>query len=114
MYPPEAIGDPDTWERVRPFVAHRYGRRSGPELAAQWQGCLTFESASRLPSCQVPLHVISFSLDAQGAWRAGRAVAELAPLGQFHLLEGLGHCSAFGHRPDVVNDCIDGIIASLE
>jgi len=39
-----------------------------------------------------------------------REVAELAPHGRFHLLEGLGHGSAFGHRPDVVNACLREII----
>jgi hypothetical protein len=58
--------------------------------------------------------VISFSLDAQGSWRNGQRVADLAPDGHFYLLEGLGHCSAFGHRPDEVNSCIDRIIGSLE
>jgi len=39
-----------------------------------------------------------------------REVADRAPHGRFHLLEGLGHGSAFGHRPDVVNACLRGIV----
>jgi hypothetical protein len=40
-------------------------------------------------------------------------VAELAADGHFHLLEGLGHGSAFGHRPDAVNACVHGILDAV-
>ncbi len=36
----------------------------------------------------------------------GRAVAEEAANGHFHLLEGLGHASLLGHKPEPVNDLI--------
>jgi hypothetical protein len=39
-----------------------------------------------------------------------REVADLAADGHFHLLAGLGHGSAFGHRPDEVNACIRAIL----
>jgi len=113
MFPSEVIGDPELWAQVRPIVAAAYGQRVGADLAAQWEGCLTFNSVGRLPSCEVPLHVIGFSDDMQCPPRLGRRVAELAPQGEFHLLEGLGHCSAFGHRPEVVNACIAGILEKL-
>jgi pimeloyl-ACP methyl ester carboxylesterase len=111
MYPSEVLGDPELWAKVRPVVANAYGRRDGVGLAAQWEGCSDFSSEDRLPGCTVPLHVIGFSQDVQAPPGLGRRVAELAPQGQFHLLEGLGHCSAFGHKPEVVNECIDEILA---
>ena len=110
MFPSEVLGDPELWARVRPMVAGAYGKRSGGDLAAQWEGCITFDSSERLPGCEVPLHVIAFSQDMQCPSRLGRRVAELAPRGEFHLLDGLGHCSAFGHRPEMVNECIAGIV----
>ncbi len=113
MFPSEVLGDPELWAKCRPVVAGAYGQRTGPDLAAQWEGCITFDSVDRLPHCQVPLHVIGFSQDMQAPPRLGRQVAELAPQGEFHLLEGLGHCSAFGHRPDEVNACIDDILAGF-
>ena len=113
MYPSEVIGDPELWAKVRPVVAGAYGRRTGADLAAQWEGCVDFDSVSRLPGCQVPLHVIGFSQDVQAPPALGRRVAELAPKGEFHLLEGLGHCSLFGHRPEVVNQCIAEILDRL-
>ena len=54
--------------------------------------------------------MIAFSQDVQTPPARGKIVAETAANGHFHLLEGLGHCSAFGHRPEVVNACIREIV----
>ncbi len=56
----------------------------------------------RLPGCTRPLHVIGFGQDMQTPPARGRLVAEAAADGHFHLLEGLGHCSLFRHKPEVV------------
>jgi hypothetical protein len=37
-------------------------------------------------------------------------VADAAADGHFHLLEGLGHLSLVGHRPDAVNAKIRAIV----
>ena len=109
-YPSEVLGDDALWQRCKPFIAHSYGARDPKMLAAQWQACLDYNSLDRLPDCEVPIHVIAFSQDLQTPPSRGRVVAEAARHGHFHLLEGLGHCSLFGHRPDVVNACIREII----
>jgi pimeloyl-ACP methyl ester carboxylesterase len=114
-YPAEVLGDDAQWERIRPLVAQDFAARDGRMLAAQWQACLDYDSSSLLPGCRVPVHAIGFSHDVQTPPARVREVAELAPHGRFHLLEGLGHGSAFGHRPDVVNGCLRAIIeAELE
>lgn len=110
MYPPEVLGDDALWAKVRPFVAASYGERDGAMLAAQWQACIDFDSLDRLPGCRVPLHVIGFSHDVQAPPAHGRRVAEAAADGHFHLIEGLGHLSLAGHRPDLVNATIRSII----
>ena len=110
MYPAEVLGDDALWERLRPLLARDFGERDGKALAAQWQACLEYDSFDRLPSCRVPLHVVAFSEDVQTPPARGRQIAERAPRGQFHLLEGLGHGSAFGHRPERVNACLRQII----
>ena len=56
------------------------------------------------------MHVIAFSQDLQTPPSRGRVVAGLAGNGHFHILEGLGHMSMFGHRPDTVSHCIRDII----
>jgi pimeloyl-ACP methyl ester carboxylesterase len=111
MYPAEVLGDDALWAKVRPVVAAAYEERDGAMLAAQWQACLDYDSLDRLPDCRVPLHVVAFSQDLQCPPARGRLVAAAAPKGRFHLLEGLGHVSLIGHRPDAVNECIRGIIA---
>ena len=110
-YPAEVLGDDELWAKVRPLVERDYGERDPAGLAAQWDACVEFDSLDRLPSCRVPLHVIAFSEDVQSPPPRGKVVADTAPDGHFHLLEGLGHCSAFGHRPDLVNACIREIVA---
>lgn len=103
MYPAEVLGDDELWARVRPVVEAAYKDRDGRMLAAQWQACVEYSAMDRLPACQVPLHVVGFGQDMQTPPARGRKVAEAAGNGSFHLLEGLGHCSMFGHRPEVVN-----------
>ena len=83
-------------------------------LAAQWQACVEYDALDRLPHCEIPIHVVAFSQDLQTPPSRGRVVAEAAKHGHFHLLEGLGHFSLFGHKPDVVNACLREIIDSYD
>jgi pimeloyl-ACP methyl ester carboxylesterase len=110
MYPAEVLGDDALWAKVRPVVARDYASRDGVALAEQWQACVDYDSLPRLPSCKVPLHVVAFSHDVQTPPSRGKIIAESVPNGHFHLLEGLGHGSAFGHRPEAVNACIRDIV----
>lgn len=110
MYPAAVLGDDELWARLRPIVARDYGHRNPRELADQWQACLDYDSLERLPRCRVPLHVIAFSEDVQTPPQRGKLLADAAPDGHFHLLEGLGHCSAYGHKPDEVNQCLLDIL----
>jgi pimeloyl-ACP methyl ester carboxylesterase len=113
MYPSEVLGDETLWNKVRPFVERSYGEREGEFLAAQWQACIDFDVVDQLPGCRVPIHVIAFSQDMQAPPSHGKLVADLAPEGHFHLLEGLGHLSMAGHRPEQVNDRIRAIVNSF-
>jgi pimeloyl-ACP methyl ester carboxylesterase len=109
-YPASALEDDQLWEQIKPFVSADFGTRDGAMLAAQWQACLEFDSSELLPRIPVPVHAVAFSEDVQTPPRRVREVAELAADGHFHLLEGCGHGSAFGHRPAQVNACIREII----
>jgi pimeloyl-ACP methyl ester carboxylesterase len=109
-YPAEVLGDDELWARVKPFMEGSFAEREGAMLAAQWQACLDFDSSDLLPAIQVPIHAVAFSQDVQTPPRRVREVADLAADGTFHLLEGLGHGSAFGHRPDAVNACVREIL----
>jgi pimeloyl-ACP methyl ester carboxylesterase len=113
-YPAEMLGDDALWPEIREFLARDFAERDGEMLAEQWQACLDYDSSPRLPACEVPIHVIGFSQDVQTPPARAREVAELAKNGTFHLLEGLGHGSAFGHRPEEVNRCIAAILAQYD
>ena len=110
-YPAEVLGDERSDPRPQ-LVAADFEARDGRMLAAQWQACLDYDSTDLLPRCEVPVHAIAFAQDVQTPPARVREVAELAPRGHFHVLEGLGHGSAFGHRPDVVNGRLLEIIAA--
>ena len=112
--PAEVLGNDVLWAEIREFLARDFAERNGEMLAAQWQACLDYDSSTRLPACDVPVHVIAFSQDVQTPPARAREVAELARTATFHLLEGLGHGSAFGHRPEVVNGCIAEILSQYE
>lgn len=114
MYPSEVLGDDELWEKVKPVVAAAYEDRDGDMLAAQWQACVDYSGMDKLPECPVPIHVIGFSQDMQTPPARGRQVAEAAKFGHFHLLEGLGHVSLIGHKPEVVNAKIREIICGLD
>lgn len=109
-YPSEVLGDAELWNKLRPYIAGEYETRDGALLAAQWQACQDFDSLDRLPGCTVPLHVFAFSQDMQTPPAHGKLVAETAGNGHFHLFEGLGHGSVFGHKPDVVNAAIRDVL----
>jgi pimeloyl-ACP methyl ester carboxylesterase len=109
-YPADALGDDETWERIKPFLAADFADRDGAMLAAQWQACLDYDSGELLPRIAAPIHAVAFSEDVQTPPQRVREVAALAADGHFHLLQGLGHGSAFGHRPEVVNACLRQII----
>lgn len=109
-YPADALGDDATWERIKPFVSADFADRNGEMLAAQWQACLDYDSGDLLPRIATPIHAIAFSEDVQTPPQRVREVAGLAANGHYHQLDGLGHGSAFGHRPDDVNACVRQII----
>ena len=71
---------------------------------------MLFDQRDRLPECRVPLHVIAFDQDVQAVPQDGEEVAALAPNAEYHLFEGMGHCSIYGHTHDILNPFIKGIV----
>ena len=100
-------GDPD----CKPIVENAYRERDSEMLSAQWQACLEYSALEELPNCKRPIHVIAFDQDMQTPPARGKIVSDAAADGHFHLLNGLGHCSLFRHKPKVVADKIREIIS---
>lgn len=107
-YPAAALGDDALWDALRERSRQDEAPRDAAMMVAQWQACQDFDSLDRLPSCRVPLHVIAFAQDVQTPPARGKQVADAAPYGRFHLLEGLGH--AFMYRSDIVNPYLRAIL----
>ena len=111
LYPARALGDPELWETIKAFLG------GGEELVEnerslipQWQACIDFDVVDRLPDCTVPLHVVAFGEDVQAPPQYGKEVADLTPTAEYHLFDGMGHCSIFGHTHDTLNPFIKGLI----
>ena len=114
LYPSSVLGDPELYPRLRDeLLAWLDAGDNERSLIGQWDACCTFDHVDGLGSCPVPIHVIGFGEDVQAPAVYGRRVAEAALHGVYHQLEGLGHCSLYGHAQDRVNAEIRSIIDGL-
>ena len=112
-YPAEVLGDDELWKTVKPLGGGGFRgprRRHAGRAVAGVPGLRLHRPA---PQVQAPIHAIAFSQDVQTPPQRVREVADLAANGHFHLLEGLGHGSAFGHRPDTVNQKLLSILDAM-
>ena len=110
-YPARVLGDRELWPKIRErYRAYYETDANEASLVAQWEPCVRFDQTERLPACRVPLHVIAFDQDVQAVPQDGEEVAALCPTAEYHLFEGMGHCSIYGHTHDVLNPFIRGII----
>ncbi len=101
-FPAKALHDPVIWGQVKASYTERFRNRDPRDTIDQWEACLDFDCREELKTCPVPMHVVAFSEDVQTAPVMCKVVSDLAPLGVFHELPGLGHVSMTRHRPDVV------------
>ena len=113
-YPAAALGEHETWDRIRSAYEVRFGDRDPEQLIAQWQACLDFDCRSELATCPVPIHAVAFSEDVQTPPQMVKEVADLAPNGVYHEIPGLGHVSFARHRPDVVAKLLHQVLESHE
>lgn len=111
LYPARVLGDDELWPRIRDdLLVWMESGENEDSLIPQWHPCLNFDQTERLPQCSVPLHVVAFSEDIESPPEDGRLVADLAPNAEFHLFEGMGHGSIYGHAQDILNPFIKGIV----
>ena len=111
LYPARVLGDPVLWPRIRDELTGWIQTGSNEEsLIPQWDACQTFDVTERLPGCTVPLHVFSFTEDVQAPPQLGREIVELCPTATYHVFEGMGHCSIYGHEHDRLNAEIEAIV----
>jgi hypothetical protein len=83
------------------------GRRPEP----QWDASLRFDQREALRGVRIPAHVIAE--DVQAPPQDGEELARLTSGAKFHLLEGMGHGSWYGHAHDRVNTVIEAIVREV-
>jgi pimeloyl-ACP methyl ester carboxylesterase len=104
MYPARVLGDRELWPKLRRDLEAYYATEANEgSVIAQWEPCATYDQTDRLPACTVPMHVVAFDQDVQAPPQDGKEVADLTPGAEFHLFEGMGHCSIYGHTQDILN-----------
>jgi len=111
LYPARALGDPGLWARIRDdLLAWMDAGDNEESLIPQWDACLKFDQVDRLPTCEVPIHVIAFTEDIQAPPQDAKLVADLAPNAEYHLFEEMGHGSIYGHTHELLNPFIEQLI----
>jgi pimeloyl-ACP methyl ester carboxylesterase len=111
LYPARVLGDRVLWPRLRDqLLAWMDTGENEASLIPQWDASLRFDQRAELPGCRVPMHVIAFSEDVQAPPQDGEELAELAGNAEFHLFEGMGHGSIYGHTHEELNAFIEGLI----
>jgi pimeloyl-ACP methyl ester carboxylesterase len=110
-YPARVLGDRELWPKLRAELLSYYETETNEEsLIAQWEPCVRFDQTGWLPGCRVPMHVIAFEEDVQAVPQDGKEVADLVPGAEFHLFEGMGHCSIYGDSEDILNPFIRELV----
>jgi pimeloyl-ACP methyl ester carboxylesterase len=111
LYPARALGDRDLWPRLKALLLEWIESGDNEEsLVPQWDTSLRFDQRAQLGQVRVPLHVIAFAEDVQAPPQDGEELASLVPTATFHLLDGMGHGSWYGHAHDRLNPYIEAIL----
>jgi pimeloyl-ACP methyl ester carboxylesterase len=111
LYPARVLGDRTLWPRLRRELAEWIGSGDNEaSLIPQWEASLRFDQRHALKTVRVPFHVIAFAEDVQAPPQDGEELASLIPGAVFHLLEGMGHGSWYGHAHESINSLIEVLI----
>lgn len=110
LYPARALGDRELWPKLRSLMLEWMDSGENEQsLVPQWDASLRFDQRDALRHVEVPVHVIAFAEDVQAPPQDGEEVARLVPGAEFHLLDGMGHGSWYGHAHDRINAYIEAI-----
>lgn len=111
LYPARVLGDRERWPVIREQLrAWMDSGENEASLIPQWEASLRFDQREGLAACTVPIHVMAFTEDVQAPPQDGQELAEMTPGAEFHLFEGMGHGSWFGHTHETLNPFIAELI----
>ncbi len=111
LYPARALGDRVLWPKLKALLLEWIDSgENETSLVPQWDASLRYDQRAQLRTVRVPMHVIAFAEDVEAPPQDGEEVARLVPGAEFHLLEGMGHGSWYGHTHEVINPFIETLI----
>ena len=111
LYPARALGDPRLWSAIKQDLTEWMDSGDNEEsLQPHWDMSLRFDQTKELPGCRVPIHVVAGQEDVQAPPQDARVVADLAQDAEYHPIEGMGHCSIYGHMHDALNPFIESLL----
>jgi pimeloyl-ACP methyl ester carboxylesterase len=114
LYPARALGDRDLWPKLKALLLEWMDSGENEEsLVPQWDASLRFDQRAALRSVKASVHVIAFAEDVQAPPQDGEELARLIPGAKFHLLDGMGHGSWYGHAHGEINAVIEGIVREV-
>lgn len=111
LYPARALGDRQLWPKLKELLLEWMDSgENEASLVPQWDASLRYDQRDRLPSIRVPVHVVAFSEDIQAPPQDGEELARMIPSAEFHMLEGMGHGSWYGHAHNEINAYLEAIL----
>ncbi|WP_119299943.1 alpha/beta fold hydrolase [Dongia deserti] len=114
LYPARALGDRALWPKLKALMLEWMESGENEEsLVSQWDASLRFDQRAAARGITVPVHVIAFVEDVQAPPQDGEELARLIPGARFHLLEGMGHGSWYGHTHHRINAVIEEIVREV-
>jgi Predicted hydrolases or acyltransferases (alpha/beta hydrolase superfamily) len=112
LYPAQVLGDRELWPKLRANLrAWMDSGENEASLIPQWEASLRFDQRDALAHVRVPMHVLAFAEDVQAPPQDGQELARIVPGARFHLFEGMGHGSWYGHAHDVLNPFIADLLS---
>ena len=111
LYPAKVLGDRQLWPKLRDDLMRWMDSGENEDsLIPQWEASLKFDQRELLGGVTVPMHVLAFAEDVQAPPQDGEELASMVPTAEYHLFDGMGHGSWYGHTHETLNPFIKGLL----
>jgi pimeloyl-ACP methyl ester carboxylesterase len=111
LYPARVLGDRQLWPKLRDDLMRWMDSGENEDsLIPQWEASLSFDQRELLGGVTVPMHVLAFAEDVQAPPQDGEELAGMVPTAEYHLFDGMGHGSWYGHTHETLNPFIKGLL----
>lgn len=111
LYPARVLGDRQLWPKLRDDLMRWMDSGENEDsLIPQWEASLKFDQRELLGGVTAPMHVLAFAEDIQAPPQDGEELANMVPTAEYHLFDGMGHGSWYGHTHETLNPFIKGLL----